>query len=57
MGAEIAATNAAPIAELVRRYRDRLDALLADLESDGGPDPDALERRLARAAGRAGGEP
>ena len=53
MGAEISATNAASIATLLRRYRDRLDELLAELDAPGGPDPARLERRLARAAERA----
>jgi prephenate dehydrogenase len=57
MGAEIAATNAASIAALIRRYRDRLDELLAELEAPGGPDPARLERRLARAAERADPDP
>jgi prephenate dehydrogenase len=57
MGAEIAATNAASIAGLLRRHRDRIDALLAELEAPDGPDPAGLERRLARAAERAGPEP
>src|SRR3954452_7833748 len=56
MGAEIAATNAPALVDLVRRYRDRLDAFLADLEAADGPDADALEARLARAAQRAATE-
>jgi prephenate dehydrogenase len=57
MGAEIAATNAPALADLLGRYRDRLDAFLADLEAAEGPDADALERRLARAAQRLATEP
>ena len=57
MGAEIAATNAAALADVLRRYRDRLDAFIADLEAPGGADADTLERRLALAARRAAMEP
>ena len=50
MGAEIAATNAAAIAGLLHRYRDRIDEWLALLEDPAGPDPDALRARLSAAA-------
>lgn len=46
MAAGIAATNAAAIAEALRAYRDALDAWLAALERDGGPDAGDLERRF-----------
>jgi prephenate dehydrogenase len=46
MGAEIAATNAGPIAERLRAVRASLDAWLALLEAPGGPDPAAIRERL-----------
>jgi len=46
MGAGIAATNASAIARGLRDLRDVLDAWLAELERDGGPDPAGLEARL-----------
>ncbi len=49
MGAGIAATNAAALAERLRAYRDRLDAWLALLETvgpDGLPDEGAIRDRL-----------
>jgi hypothetical protein len=49
MGAEIAASNAPAIAEILRRHIDRLDGLLALLEGPGGPDRDALLARLDEA--------
>jgi prephenate dehydrogenase len=52
MGAEIAAANAAAIAEGLRRHRDAVDAWLALLEAPGGPDPDVLRARLAAARAR-----
>lgn len=47
MGAGILATNAEEIAANVRALRDALDDWLAAIERDGGPDVEALERRLA----------
>lgn len=49
MGAGILGTNSAEVAFGVRALRAALDAWLAELERPGGPDPDALERRLAAA--------
>jgi len=57
MGAEIAVTNAAPIADVLRRYRDRIDLFLVELERAGGPDAAQLERRLADAAARLAQDP
>ncbi len=54
MGAEIAATNAAALAGLLHTYRDRIDEWLALLEAPAGPDPDAMQGRLAAAASRLG---
>jgi prephenate dehydrogenase len=57
MGAEIAATNAVAIAEVLRRHRDRIDEWIALLEAPGGPDPVMLAARLGevRARLRGGG--
>ncbi len=55
MGAGIAATNAAALAERLRAYRDRLDAWLALLETvgpDGLPDEAAIRERLDGARNR-----
>jgi prephenate dehydrogenase len=52
MGAEIAASNAAAIAAVLRRYRDRIDEWLALLEAPGGPDPAVLRDRLEDAHDR-----
>ncbi len=55
MGAGIAATNAAAIAERLRAYRDRLDAWLSLLESvgpDGLPDEAGIRERLDGARDR-----
>jgi prephenate dehydrogenase len=52
MGAEIAATNAAAIAIVLRRHRERLDEWLTLLEAPGGPDPSVLRDRLADARER-----
>lgn len=49
MGAGIVATNAPAVARQVRRLRDVLDSWLQALESEGGPDPVRLERRLRAA--------
>jgi hypothetical protein len=57
MGAAIAATNAAAIAERLRAYRDRLDAWLCLLETvgpDGLPDEAAIRERLDGARSRLG---
>jgi prephenate dehydrogenase len=56
MGAEIAASNAEAIADVLRRYRDRLDEWLALLEAPGGPDADRLRERMAAAKARLEGE-
>lgn len=56
MGAEIAASNAAAIAEVLRRYRSRIDAWIEDLEGPDGPDADALRDRLAAARARLEGD-
>lgn len=52
MGAEIAATNAAPIAARLRAYRDRIDEWIVLLEASGGADADAVRARLAAARSR-----
>lgn len=52
MGAEIAATNAAPIAERLRAYRARIDEWLELLEAPGGPDAAAIRERLEAARAR-----
>jgi prephenate dehydrogenase len=52
MGAEILASNATAVAEVLRRYRDEIDAWLALLEAPAGPDVDALRERLAAAKAR-----
>jgi prephenate dehydrogenase len=52
MGAGILATNAEPVAERLRRLRDSLDGWLAELEREGGPDPDALRARFEAARRR-----
>jgi prephenate dehydrogenase len=52
MGAAIAATNAPMLAARLRDYRDVLDAWLADLERDGGPDEPAIAERLRAARAR-----
>jgi prephenate dehydrogenase len=46
MGAGIAAMNAAALAAGLRELRNVLDTWVAELERDGGPDPDRIERRL-----------
>jgi prephenate dehydrogenase len=56
MGAEIAASNAAAIAPLLRAYRARIDAWIDDLEAPGGPDAAGLRDRLAAARARLEGE-
>ncbi len=52
MAAEIAATNAAAVAAILRRYRDRVDAWIETLEAPGGVDPDALRARFDAARER-----
>lgn len=52
MGAEIAVTNAAEIATRLRDLRSAIDAWIEALEAPGGPDPDAIRRRLAAARHR-----
>ena len=52
MGAAIAATNAAALAERLRDLREALDAWLADLERPGGPDEAAIAARLRAARAR-----
>jgi prephenate dehydrogenase len=47
MGAEIAASNAEAIAEVMRRLRDRIDEWLDLLEAPDGPDAERLRERLA----------
>ena len=54
MGAEIAATNAEALADVLHRYRDRIDEWLALLEAADGPDTEALAERLAAARARLG---
>ncbi len=49
MGAGIAATNGPAMAAAARRFRAELDAWIDLLETPGGPDPDAAERRFRRA--------
>jgi hypothetical protein len=48
MGAEILASNGAAVAEVLRRYRERIDEWL-DLLEGPAPDPEALRSRLAAA--------
>jgi prephenate dehydrogenase len=52
MGAAIAATNAAALAERLRDLRVVLDTWLADLERVGGPDEAAIAERLRAARDR-----
>ncbi len=52
MGAGIAATNAAAIADRLRDVQDEIDEWIAELERKGGPDADALRRRFESAKGR-----
>ena len=55
MGAEIAATNAGPIADRLRTYRARIDEWLELLEAPGGPDAAAIRERLEAARARLDG--
>ncbi|MEO5965412.1 MAG: prephenate dehydrogenase/arogenate dehydrogenase family protein, partial [Candidatus Limnocylindrales bacterium] len=52
MGAGIAATNAPAIVARLRDVREAIDAWLAVLEADGGPDEAAIAARLAAARDR-----
>jgi prephenate dehydrogenase len=52
MGAEIALTNAPEIAARLRDLRTAIDAWIEALEAPGGPDADAVRRRLAAARRR-----
>ena len=52
MGAEIAASNAAAIAGVLRVYRDRIDAWIDLLETPDGPSPEELRDRLQAARDR-----
>ncbi len=52
MGAEIAATNAAAIIEVLRRHRARVDEWIALLEAPDGPDEAAMAARLAAVKAR-----
>jgi len=52
MGAGIAATNAAALADRIRDLQAVLDGWLRDLEASGGPDAAAITARLAAARGR-----
>jgi prephenate dehydrogenase len=52
MGAAIAATNAAAIADRLRALRAALDGWLGELERPGGPDEAALAARLRAARDR-----
>jgi prephenate dehydrogenase len=52
MGAGIAATNSVAIAGRLRDLRAIIDSWLADLERDGGPDPDRLLTRFTSARER-----
>jgi hypothetical protein len=45
------------VAARLRALRDALDAWLAALEADGGPDRDKLRDRLAAARAAVAGEP
>lgn len=47
MAAGIAVTNAAPLADQVRAVRTELDAWLALLEAEGGPDAEEVRERFA----------
>ena len=52
MGAGIAATNAAALADRIRDLQAVLDGWLRDLEASGGLDAAAIKARLAAARGR-----
>jgi arogenate dehydrogenase (NADP+) len=52
MGAGIAATNGPAIAGRLRDVRAEIDEWIAELERDGGPSAEALQRRFATAKGR-----
>lgn len=57
MGSGIVTTNAAHIAARLRDLVDVLEAWLADLERDGGPDADGITARLQAARDRLGSMP
>ena len=52
MGAEIAATNAGPLAARLRAYRDAIDVWIALLEAPAGPDATAIRERMDAAKAR-----
>ena len=52
MGAEIAVTNAEPIAARLRAFRSAIDAWLELLEAPDGPDPAVIRARLDAARSR-----
>lgn len=52
MGVGIMTTNAGAVATRIRDLQAVLDGWLADLEADGGPDTEAIERRLRGARTR-----
>ncbi len=52
MGAGIAATNPVHLAVRIRALRAELDEWLAELERDGGPDPERLAARFREARDR-----
>ncbi len=56
MGAQIAASNAAAIVPVLRAYRERIDAWIAELDTPAGPDAAALQDRLAAARARLEGD-
>lgn len=52
MGAGIAATNAAALADRLRDVRSMIDSWIAELERNGGPDSDRLLARFTAARGK-----
>jgi prephenate dehydrogenase len=52
MGGGIAVTNGPALAARIRAYIAILESWVADLEAEGGPDRDAIERRLRSARAR-----
>lgn len=52
MGAEIAVTNAGPIAARLRAYRGAIDTWIALLETPGGPDAALIRERMDAAKAR-----
>ena len=57
MGTGIIVTNPGPVAERIRDVVAVLEEWLADLDRDGGPDADAIARRLRGARERLGAMP